>query len=359
MRVAFVLPETTRHREHPGAARLERVAGLLADRGHDVTVFCAQWWNDYSAERIVDGVRYRGLTVGTATASFASRLPVALARVRPDVIHARLLPARVTLAAAAGSALARAPLLAEQFGTDPIEGRLGRAAVRAADRIVVPSELVRTAVRERGASEADTAVIPESIAYPEIEATDPNPEIDVAYAHRLDETANLEALLLALAELRTLGWTATIVGDGPQRAAYERQAEKLRIDDRVRFLGAPDRRRRLAVYRSAHAFVQTATRSVFPTELLWALAAGCVGIVEYHAESSAHELIESYDRSFRVTDTATMAAAIESAGELERRTVDDRWRAFDHGRVIEQYTDLYGALTGGERSREPVAVGDG
>jgi Glycosyltransferase len=261
----------------------------------------------------------------------------------------------VTLAAAVGAALARAPLVTEQFGTEPIAGRLGRAAVGAADRTVVPSELVRTAVRERAPDETDTVVIPESIAYPKIEATEPDAGIDIAYAHRLDETANLEALLLALAELRTLGWTATVVGDGPQRAAYEQQAEKLRIDDRVRFVGAPDRERRLAVYRGAHVFVQTAMQVVFPTELLWALAAGCVGIVEYHAESSAHELIENYDRSFRVTDTAAMTAAIEDASKLEHKTVDDRWQAFGHERVLKQYADLYGELTGKERTREPIA----
>ena len=356
MRVAFVVPETTRHRETSGGARLERIARLLADRGHDVTVLCAQWWNDYSAERVVDGVSYRGLTVGSASASFASRLPVALARIRPDVVHTQLLPPRVTLAAATGATLARAPLVAEQFGETPIEGRRGRAAARAADRIVVPSELVRTAVREAGASEATTLVVPESIAYREIETTEPASGVDIAYAHRLDETANLEALLLALAELRTLGWTATIVGDGPQRAAYERQAAELRIDDRVRFVGDPDRERRISLYRDAHVFVQTATRVLFPTELLWALAAGCVGIVEYHSASSAHELIKNYDRSFRVTDTEATAAAIREASELEHRTVDQRWRSFGHESVLEQYTGLYGELTGQDRTREPIAV---
>ena len=56
MRVAFVAMETSRHEDTPATRRLERVARLLADRGHEVTVFCGQWWDDYADERVVDGV---------------------------------------------------------------------------------------------------------------------------------------------------------------------------------------------------------------------------------------------------------------------------------------------------------------
>jgi|APHM01.1.fsa_nt_gi Glycosyltransferase len=360
MRVAFVSSETTRRRDSADARRIERVAGLLAARGHDVTVFCAQWWNDYTAERTVDGVRYCGLTVGTATAAFVSRLPVALARYRPAVVHARLTPPHTALAARAGATVARAPLVVEHSGEQSIDGQRGTAAVAAADRIVVPSELVQTAVRQQGANKATTRTIPESIDYQQIAATDPAAGVDIVYAHSLDETANLEALLLALAELRSREWTATIVGDGPRREEYERQVEALRIADRVAFAGWPDRDRRRALYRGAHVFVQTATRVQFPLELLRGLAAGTVGIVEYHSGSSAHELIEKYDRSYRVTDTETMADAITAAGGLEHRTVDQRWQTYSHERVLEQYLSLYDELTDSEpnaASRPPRSAG--
>lgn len=362
MRVAFVSPETTRRRDSADARRIERVAGLLADRGHEVSVFCAQWWNDYTAERTVDGVRYRGLTVGTATTAFVSRLPVALARYRPAVVHARLTPPHTALAARAGATAARAPLVVEHSGERSVGGRRGAAAVAAADRTVVPSELVQTAVRKQGASKATTRTIPEGIDYQRIAATDSAADVDIAYAHSLDETANLEALLLALAELRSREWTATVVGDGPRREEYERQAETLRIADRVAFVGSPDRDRRLALYRGAHVFVQTATRVQFPLELLRALAAGAVGIVEYQSGSSAHELIENYDRGYRVTNTETMADAIAAAGGLERRTADQRWQAYSHERVLEQYLSLYDELTGGEpdtAARPPQSAGAG
>jgi len=164
--------------------------------------------------------------------------------------------------------------------------------------------MVRTSARERGATEHGTTVIPESIDMDLVRGADPAEKVDVAFAHSLDDSANLESLFLGLAELREKDWSVTIIGDGPNRSDYERQASDLRIDDRVEFVGACDRERRVEIYKGAHVFVQTAYREFFASELLWALACGCVGIVEYQARSSAHELIEHRERSFRVTSTS-------------------------------------------------------
>jgi glycosyltransferase involved in cell wall biosynthesis len=201
--------------------------------------------------------------------------------------------------------------------------------------------MVRTRVRKFGATRSQTRIIPESIDFDRIDSVDPAEEIDVVSAHRLDASANIEDLLLGLAELRERDWTATVIGDGPKREAYEQEATDLRIDDRVTFIGACDRDRRLELYRGAHAFVQTAYHEQFATELLWALACGCVGIVEYQAESSAHELIENYDRSYRVTDPQGLADAIIDTGEFDRQTKNDTWESHDHDIVIEQYLDAY------------------
>jgi len=53
---------------------------------------------------------------------------------------------------------------------------------------------------------------------------EPGEAIDVIYARRLDEGANLESLLLGLAELRGRDWQANVIGDGPERETYERLA---------------------------------------------------------------------------------------------------------------------------------------
>lgn len=347
MRVAFVSLETTRQVDDAGQRRFERVARLLADRGHDVTLYCGQWWDDYTDVREVEGLRYRGVTLGTAASSFVARLPALLAAHRPDVIHVQPAPADQVLAALVGGSLARAPVVVEWFGSrEPAaDRRLSRFTVTRPARIITPSEYVRTRVRERGADGDRTRVIPESIDYDRVEAAEPADPVDVAFAHPMNGTSNLDDLILGLAELRKEDWSATIIGDGPLREEYERDVSNLRIDDRVQFVGNCDRERRLEIYRGAHAFVQTATREQFPRELLWALAAGCVGIVEYQAESGAHELIENYERSFRVTDPEQLAGAIRDARELDRWTSDDHWAAYDHGTILNRYLDVYREVT--------------
>ncbi|SDJ86228.1 Glycosyltransferase involved in cell wall bisynthesis [Halovenus aranensis] len=345
MRVALVALETARHTDAESVRRVERVARSLTDRGHEVTLFCGQWWDDYRDEFEANGVCYRSVTYGTALASFCTRLPALLARYRPDVIHAAVVPPQQVVTALAAGQLARAPVVVEWYGTEELEGhRLAGTIAGRPDCVVTPSEFVRTDVRELGATEANTTVVPESIDFSLTETTDPADDVDIVYARRLDESANLDDFLLGLAELRERDWQATVVGDGPLREEYEADAEKLRIDDRVRFVGDCDRTRRVSLYQGAHAFVQTALREQFATELLWALACGCVGIVEYQAESSAHELIEHHERAYRVTDPEEIADAIADASEFPHLTTDDEWARFDHDAVVEQYLETYGRL---------------
>ncbi len=347
MRVALVSFETTQHDDTVPVRRVERIARLLTEGGHEVTVFCSQWWDDYRDTFIVDGVRYRGVTYGTALSSFCTRLPVLLARYRPDVIHTGVFPPQQVTAALTGSRLARTPLVVEWYGTEGIDenGRLTATVTGRPELIITPSELVRTQVRELGATEANTTTIPESIDCSLTRSVEASEDVDIVYSHPLDDTANLDDLLLALAELRQRDWQATIIGEGPRREEYELEVQKLRIDDRVTFAGACDLEQRVSLYRGAHVFVQTATSEQFPTELLWALACGCIGVVEYHTDSSAHELIEHYERSYRVTNPSQIADAIVDAGEFEHRTRDDELVSFDHSAVIEQYLDAYQRLT--------------
>lgn len=340
--MSFVAMETVHQRETEGNRRLDQVAHMLAAAGHDVTVFCTHWWESEGNVFEPEDVTYHALADIPASASFSVRLPYALARERPDVIHAKPVPASVVLFARLGGTLARVPVLVEWFGDgEPAHSRTSDLAVRAPAHTVTPSEMVRTSARERGAAGDATTVIPESIDMDLVRAADPAEAVDVAFAHPLDDSANLESLFLGLAELREKDWTATIIGDGPHRAEYERQASDLRIDDRVNFVGECDRERRVEIYKGAHVFVQTAYREYFAVELLCALACGCVGIVEYQANSSAHELIEQRGRSFRVTSTQQMAEAIAEAGEFQRLTVDDTLEAFDHDSVRQEYESTY------------------
>lgn len=345
MRVAIVSLRTVHHERSEAARRRHRLARLLEQRGHDVHVACARWWDGAPIAKTHEGIEYHNVVEDPEhPRSFWMNLPVVLRSIKPDVVHAAEEPPSGTRGASIGARLARSPLVLEWYGEagEP-EGRPYRRAAGRGSTIVTPSRMVQTWVRELGATEDRTAVIPTPIDMDRIESVPVDETPDIVTARRLDGDANVDSLLLGLAELRDRDWSARIIGDGPKRAAYEELAGDLRIDDRVEFVGDQRPEERLSTYRGAHVFVQTATHCIFPTEMLRALAAGCIGIVEYHANSSAHELVEGRVRGFRTTDAREMADAIVESGDLEHLTIDEDYRPFDEDRVIDRYLECYEA----------------
>jgi glycosyltransferase involved in cell wall biosynthesis len=350
MRVAFVALETAFHRASAANLRVRGVAERLAGRGHDVFVVCGKWWTSRADRWSESGVTYvAAARDGGAERSFRWGLLTSLPRLRPDVVHVVGRPAAQVPAAVKGAKIARAPVLTEWYGNVPSYGREERVALERSDKVLVPSELVETHVREHADLDVDAvSVVPNSVDVDLVRGTEPREVADVVYARRLDEGANLESVLLGLAELRQTDWTAAVIGDGPERERYERQARDLRIDDRITWLGACTREQRVAVYRGAHVFTQTAEECLFATELLWALAAGCVGIVEYHEHSSAHELVAQYlepgtnaERAFRTTSESELADAIQQAAALEHLDYDPAFDDYDHDAVLETYLQHY------------------
>jgi len=191
-------------------------------------------------------------------------------------------------------------------------------------------------------------VLPESIDFDLVESAGVDDRFDAVYARRLDRHANVETFLLGLAELRDRDWTAAVVGDGPERARIESTASDLRIDDRVSFLGDLPLRERVELFKGTHVAVATATWETFATDLLWALACGCVALVEYQADSSAHELVEGRQRGRLVTSPAELADEFVAVGDLDRKAVERDFASYDHDAVLDRVVDAYRELLNGE-----------
>lgn len=348
MRVAVVTEETARHTETDVTVRLGRIAERLSDRAHDVTVFCRAWWEGTAKSFDADGVTYHAVTHNHGPPRrFATRLPSSLRSFNPDVIHAAYgTPAAMMMAGLASSIL-RVPLLVEWYDTTPGTGWRKHAqslAVRTPDLVIAPSRLVETGIRELGRTPGGIDVIPTPIDMEQIRDAPPESFGDIVYSRPLDADANLESLLLALAELRELDWQAVIIGDGPDRARYEEHAADLRIENRVRFVGSQPTAKRIQIFKGGHVYVHTARRTPFATDLLRALACGCVGIAEYHAASSAHELIEQQSRGFRVTDEHALADAIREAADFPQQDIDETFADYDERTILERYLERYRAL---------------
>lgn len=347
MRIAFVSMETPHWRDTPSVIRIHRLARALARLDHEVYVCCARWWDGEHETFEQNAITYRAITDGRSPRSFATKLPFALRKLSPDIIHAINSPPAHVRAANATATFLRVPVVVDWWSdvdSDPLGGY--RKAISGADRIVVPSQMVATMVREHGASESAIDVIPEGVNMELIRETEPAADVDLVYSRRLDEHANVETFLLALAELRRRDWSAVVIGDGPNKDGAARTASDLRIDDKVNFVGDLPIDERVPYMKAAHVFAQTAEFEPFPTELLWGLACGCVGIVEYQVGSSAHELVEGKSklqgtRGRLVTSPQELADEVTATRSFERKQLDEAYEAYSYESVIDQYLSVY------------------
>lgn len=346
MRVAFVTLRADPDDAPLGAQRLRCVAENLATRGHEVSVLCSQWWDGDIDAFEYEGVTYRGVYTVPESGPFVRRLPFVLRNAAPEVIHVRHKPPLAVVAARIAGVALQTPVITDWW-TAP-SGSMGRIktasyrlAARLPELVTVPSETCRTGVREFGAPREATRTIPEGIDFSLVEEAPVDRRADIVYARELDADANMESFLLALAELRNTDWRAAVIGDGPAREEAETTAAELRIDDQVSFLGDLPHEERVPILKGAHVFAQTARKEAFATNLLWALACGCVALAEYQADSCAHELLEGQARHSLVTDPQELAAGIVEAADAEHRTVDTDLAEYDHRKVLEQYLVCY------------------
>jgi glycosyltransferase involved in cell wall biosynthesis len=363
MRVAFVSETVAQYRSTGATRRIRRTAEALADRGHDVVVCCAQWWDGDHDSFEQDGVTYRAVTdEPPGEGRFAVSLPAELRAIDPDVIQAIAARSTHVLSAKIASLALRAPLVVDWYDSPDAgdsEDPRWRLAATVPDLVLTPSETVKTRVRELGADGDAVWVVPDSIDIDAIRSVQPRDVADIVYSRRLDRDANLESLLLALAELRDHDWSALVIGDGPERDVYERQVRDLRIEDRVSFAGDQPLENRLAAFKGAQVYAQTARRESFPTDLLRALACGCAGVVEYHVESSAHELVEQEERAFRTTSEQELTDALVAASEMERLDFSDNFDEYDEGAVLDTYLTAYDEAKERMSWVEPAAVAGG
>lgn len=346
MRVAFVVRRADPDEAPRSARRLLRVAEALANRGHDVTVICSQWWGGDVPAFEYDDVVYRRACTEGAAGRFLRGLALALREVDAEVVHVQNDPALSVTVARTVATIRRIPVIADWWTAPEPSGKpFGavphRLAARLPALVTTPSENGRTSVREYGGDPEGVRVIPESVDFSLIEEAPVEERAEIVYARDLDADANVESFLLALAELRGTDWQAAVIGDGPARKSAEEIAADLRIDDRVSFLGDLPDEERVPILKGAHVFAQTARREAFATDLLWALACGCIALVEYQADSCAHELVEGRARHSLVTDPQELADGIVAAAEAERRTIDREFDSYDRWDVLEAYLSCY------------------
>jgi glycosyltransferase involved in cell wall biosynthesis len=153
------------------------------------------------------------------------------------------------------------------------------AALRRARRVLVPSTYLRDMAVGWGLEPSRVTVVPNPA--PELPALPSREEAravlgldgpTIAVAGRLTAQKSLGDALQAIA--RVPGAALLVRGDGPERPALEREAARLGVSERVRFLGAGTRDDVITLFRGADAALVTSAWENLPHTVLEALAVG-------------------------------------------------------------------------------------
>lgn len=227
----------------------------LASLGHEVGIICDSTTGGPAAETALAGLAdacslgVHRLPIGRLPGLADLKVAAAIARIaaatRPDILHGHGAKGGV-YARLAGSRLGSPALYTPHGGSLHYEWSDPRGALfLAAERLLLRrgSGLLFVCDYERAIFEKKIGLagLPHRVVHnglwPEEFAGVPlSPEVqDVVFLGEMRQLKGVSDLLEALARLEA---SATLVGDGPDRAAFEAQARKLGLSERVRFTGA-------------------------------------------------------------------------------------------------------------------------
>lgn len=163
---------------------------------------------------------------------------------------------------------------------------------------------------------------------------------------RLGKEKNLELLLEAFSRVKVVA-TLVLAGDGPERAALERQAQCYGIASRVHFLGALDRDELAALYRSSDVFAFPSTSETQGLVVAEALYAELPVVV--CDTPQMREVVRGSDARLVAAEPSAFAYSIEAA-ILQPCQVDQRASRkaagayFDRRSTSARMAELYGEL---------------
>ena len=233
MKIMHILPEL----QIGGVERhVIDVANAQAERGHGVTVISNGGQMESQLSPSVKRVHLPVHKKNPFTALYSARKAAALAaREGTEIVHAHSrVPAFIAMLASRRAGIPYVVTAHSVFGT---QTRWIYAPYRAADAVICVSKAVQDGMKN--CFYDNTRVILNGFAQPERHWNPSNRSANrLLFVGRLSNVKGLQDVLKALPV--EMSWTLDVVGDGPQRAEWERIAQERGISDRVTFHGYSD-----------------------------------------------------------------------------------------------------------------------
>lgn len=352
MRIAFIVPSFG-----PGGG--ERVASLLcnwwAEQGHAVRAITFEAPDaehhytldaDVTLRQIASFNRRRNLASSVATnVRRLFRLRAALNDFKPDVIVAFITEANV-VALWAAFGLGIPVIVSERNQPDrPGLGAWRRAARRLsypmAAALVVQTEAIAEWGRKRFRVPVPVIPNPVHLALALKRSEEASEKLLLAVG-RLVRQKGFDVLISSFARVAAAhpNWKLGVYGEGPERAALERQIRSLSMTERISLPGLS--RDIGAAYAAAALFVLPSRFEGYPNVLLEALATGCP-VVATDCPGATAEILQ--DGRYGVLVPPENVDALASA--LDRLMSDETLRAAYSRHAHEAVAPLDVALIGG------------
>lgn len=355
--------------------RNQELLGRLAERA-EVHVYTMNWWN---GPRVFSdgGITYHAISRlrplysgdrrSLAQAVYFGLASLRLLGCRFDVLEADQIPYFQLFVLRVVATLKRRPFTVtwhEVWSRSYWREYLGWAgwiawsvewlAMHLPDQIIAASPQTAGRLRAILGERTPITPIPNGIDLSNVSAACPDAEeSDLVVVGRLMNHKRVGLLLQVVALLHAQGMpiTCRIIGDGPERAALQEQARRLRILPAVEFRDDVSEQKELyALVKAARLFVSLSSREGFGIAVLEAIACGVPVLTTSEPDNFAQHLVARYSKGvvcepgLQHIVTAVKQVLTQHEGSAERGYGPESWVAeYDWGTMADRLAGVYQA----------------
>jgi glycosyltransferase involved in cell wall biosynthesis len=223
---------------------------------------------------------------------------------------------------------------------------------RLPDHIIAVSAQTTARLQEFLGERASVTTVPNGIDIAAIAQISASPfDVDIVTVGRLINHKRVHILLDVIASLRARGIhvTCRIIGDGPERAALQQQAQTLGIDSAVEFChDVVEQKELYSLIKASRLFVSLSVREGFGIAVLEAITCGVPVLTAEAPDNLAQYLAMRYSRGFvcgaSVSEITDAVAGILAQSDLGCASSIDPWVAeYSWDSVVYRIVDVYGS----------------
>jgi glycosyltransferase involved in cell wall biosynthesis len=350
--------------------RIHEIATRLSKRGHDVTIYCMQWWNGEN-EIMQDGVRlstispyyplYSGKRRSIRQALLFALHCLKLLKKDFDVIDVDHMPHFVLFTTKIVALLKGKKLYAswnEVWGreywvsymgfTGTIAAIIEKISAQLPDTVISISTHTTKLFKTLLSSTKHIVTVPCGITLQEIDSVTPSSQTsDIIFAGRLLSHKHVDVLIdsVELLSRQMPNITCLIIGDGPERISLEQYIQKKQLTKHIQIINFLDKHTDLfALFKSAQVFVFPSTREGFGIVVLEANACGIPVIAIDHPDNAAKDLIEHDVNGYVVPlDAKQIVQKVTNILEEKKEWLKlrDVVKEYDWDRIVDKIEEEY------------------